>query len=95
MSRQREPVGPAAGAPAWALTSEHRLVSDATLQSARFSHGSLWPFSLERFFAPWRPIPVAPIGFGFLSARGMRVAGVELVAFAPLFVYALWPRRSP
>jgi inner membrane protein len=54
----------------------------------------LWPFSLGRFFAPWRPIPVAPIGLGFLSARGLRVALVELVLFAPVFLYALWPRRS-
>ncbi len=28
----------------------------------------LWPFSLTRYFAPWRPIPVAPIGLDFLSA---------------------------
>lgn len=52
-----------------------------------------WPFSDERHFAPWRPIPVAPIGFRFLSERGLRVALVELVLFAPVFGYALWPRR--
>src|SRR5262245_15182357 len=27
----------------------------------------LWPFTNERFFAPWRPLPVAPIGRGLLS----------------------------
>jgi inner membrane protein len=53
-----------------------------------------WPFSDERHFAPLRPIPVAPIGLGFLSRRGLHVALVELVLFAPLFAYALWPRRS-
>ena len=53
-----------------------------------------WPFSDERHFAPLRPIPVAPIGLGFLSQRGLRVALVELVLFAPVFAYALWPRRS-
>ena len=52
-----------------------------------------WPFSLERHFAPVRPIPVAPIGLGFLSARGLKVALVELGSFSPLLVYALWPRR--
>jgi inner membrane protein len=31
------------------------------------------PFSNERFFFPWRPIEVSPIGAGFFSARGMRV----------------------
>ena len=53
----------------------------------------LWPFSNERFFAPWRPIPVAPIGRAFFSHDGLAVAAVELVAFAPFVLYALWPRR--
>jgi inner membrane protein len=53
-----------------------------------------WPFSDARHFAPYRPIPVAPIGLGFLSARGLRVALAELVLFAPVWVYALWPRRQ-
>jgi inner membrane protein len=30
----------------------------------------LWPFSNERFFAPWRPIPVAPIGPRVFGASG-------------------------
>jgi inner membrane protein len=55
----------------------------------------LWPFTNERFFAPWRPLPVAPIGRGLLSMEGLRVATVELVVFSPLVVYALWPiKRS-
>jgi inner membrane protein len=53
----------------------------------------LWPFRDERFFFDWRPIPVAPIGVGFLSARGMYVALVELVEFAPLLAYALLARK--
>jgi inner membrane protein len=53
-----------------------------------------WPFSDERHFAPLRPIPVAPIGLGFLSQRGLHVALVELLLFAPVFAYALWPRRN-
>src|SRR5262245_51013946 len=28
----------------------------------------LWPFDLTRYFAPWRPIPVAPIGARFFSS---------------------------
>jgi inner membrane protein len=54
----------------------------------------LWPFTSARFFAPWQPIPVAPIGANMLSARGLYVLGVEAVLFAPFFAYALWPRRS-
>lgn len=52
-----------------------------------------WPFEERRHFAPWRPIPVAPIGAAFFSERGMRVALVELLQFLPLFAYAFWPRR--
>lgn len=53
----------------------------------------LWPFTNERFFAPWRPIPVAPIGLGFLSARGLYCAAVELALFAPFVAAALVIRR--
>jgi inner membrane protein len=53
----------------------------------------LWPFSNERLFAPWRPIPVAPIGLGFLSMRGLYCAAVELALFAPFVVLALALRR--
>ncbi len=53
----------------------------------------LWPFSHTRYFAPWRPIPVAPIGLDFLSLYGAIVSAIELALFSPLFVYALRPRR--
>jgi inner membrane protein len=54
----------------------------------------LWPLTDARYFAPWRPIPVSPIGAGLASARGAYVVGFELVAFAPLWLWALWPRRK-
>jgi inner membrane protein len=53
----------------------------------------LFPFTTERFFLPWRPIPVAPIGIGLLSHEGLHVLTVELFAFLPLLLYALMPRR--
>jgi inner membrane protein len=53
----------------------------------------LWPFSLSRYFAPWRPIPVAPIGLDFLSLDGAIVSAIELALFFPVFLYALRPRR--
>jgi inner membrane protein len=31
------------------------------------------PFSNERFFFPWRPVEVSPIGLRFFSARGVTV----------------------
>lgn len=54
----------------------------------------LWPFSQARLFAPLRPIPVAPIGLGLLSRRGLHVVLVETLYFLPLLFYALWPRRK-
>lgn len=54
----------------------------------------LWPFTTERFFFSWRPIPVAPIGIHFLSREGWEVFRFELLAFAPLLVFALFPRRA-
>lgn len=38
----------------------------------------LAPFSSERFFLPWRPIEVSPIGFGFFSERGIVVILSEM-----------------
>ncbi len=53
----------------------------------------LWPLSEVRLFAPWRPIPVAPImPTAWLSPWGARVVTTELLYFSPLLVYALWPR---
>ncbi len=37
------------------------------------------PFSAERYFFPWRPIRVSPIGAGFFSGRGLRVMASEVV----------------
>jgi inner membrane protein len=55
----------------------------------------LWPFSSARFFAPWRPIPVAPIGARMLSSRGLQVLAVEAIWSVPLVVWAAWPRGGP
>jgi inner membrane protein len=53
----------------------------------------LWPLNDTRYFFPLRPIPVAPIGVGMLSQRGLYVVVVELLLFLPFWAYALWPRR--
>jgi inner membrane protein len=52
-----------------------------------------WPFSAERFFARWQPIPVVPLGTRMLSLVGARVLFLELLFFSPLLVWSLWPRR--
>ena len=37
------------------------------------------PFHNERYFLPWTPIRVSPIGVGFFSARGLATLKSELV----------------
>jgi inner membrane protein len=54
----------------------------------------LWPFSNERFWAPVRFIPIAPIGLALFSLRGVKVMLAEIVIFSPFWIYALWPRRK-
>jgi inner membrane protein len=74
-----------------AVVASHPLLD--TLTDGGLGCALLWPFSDERFFAPWTPLPVAPIGRAFLSAEGLRVAAFEIVALCPLLLYALVPRR--
>ncbi len=52
-----------------------------------------WPFDLTRHFAPWNPIPVAPIGLYFFSPYGLLVAMTEVVLFAPAWAFAIWPQH--
>ena len=51
-----------------------------------------WPWNNDRFFLPWRPIPVAPIFLGLFTWHGAEILTLELLWFSPLFLYALWPR---
>ncbi len=37
-----------------------------------------WPWSEQRFFAPWRPIRVSPFAPQFFSARGIAILLSEL-----------------
>jgi inner membrane protein len=39
----------------------------------------LAPFSAERFFFPFRPVRVSPIGAGFFTERGLAVVSSELL----------------
>jgi inner membrane protein len=77
-----------------------------------FTNGGLgialfWPFSSERYFAPFQPIEVSPLGVGnFLSRRGLSVIASELLlvwvpcalmatALATCFHTAPWSRAGP
>jgi inner membrane protein len=52
-----------------------------------------WPFTNERYFAPWRPIPVAPIGSRLFAPYGISLMAYEALLFLPAFLIAAWPRR--
>ncbi|MBZ4416079.1 metal-dependent hydrolase [Myxococcus sp. RHST-1-4] len=78
------------GALTFVAVASHGLLD--ALTNGGLGAALLWPFSHGRFFAPVRPLPVSPIGAGMLSARGLYVVGVELLAFIPFWTYALWPR---
>jgi inner membrane protein len=75
-----------------AVVASHPLLDSMT--TGGLGCALLWPFDLERYFAPLRFIPVAPIGGAFFSARGLAVATVEVVLFFPFLLYAFWPRRA-
>jgi inner membrane protein len=51
-----------------------------------------WPWSAERFFFPWHPIRVSPMGLGIFSARGVAVMASELlwVGLPALVLAAIW-----
>jgi len=58
----------------------------------------LWPFSDERWFAPWRPIEVSPLSVTrFMGERGVHVLASELLWVwlpAALFAAALFAWRK-
>ena len=72
------------------VLSSHALLD--TLTDGGLGCALLWPFDQTRYFAPWRPIPVAPIGLAFFSPYGLYVAATELLIFAPLWLLASPPR---
>lgn len=54
-----------------------------------------WPASSERFFLPWRPIPVSPLSVrAFLGEWGLRVLRVEVLFAVPALALSLAARRA-
>jgi len=92
-------VGRAMNLPALSLGMTGALVMAShgildTLTDGGLGIALLWPFSNARYFAPWRPIPVAPIGASLFAARGIHLMLHECVLFSPFFVMGLWPRTT-
>lgn len=59
-----------------ALAAASHSVLDA-LTNGGLGVAWLWPWSEQRFFAPWRPIAVSPFINGFFSERGLAVLASE------------------
>jgi inner membrane protein len=76
-----------------AVMATHGLLD--TLTDGGLGVALLWPFSDARYFAPWRPIPVAPIGRRLVGPEGLSLMLKECFLFLPFFVVGLWPRRDP
>lgn len=76
---------------ACAVAVSHGLLD--TLTDGGRGIAVLWPLSQERYFGPWRPIQVSPLGFAAFSEWGRAVIWAELRLFWPLLLYAFWPRR--
>lgn len=73
------------------VLASHPLLD--TLTDGGLGCALFWPFSLTRYFAPWQPIPVAPIGLAFFSADGLLCSAVEIALFAPLLWLAFEYQR--
>lgn len=75
-----------------AAIGSHGLLDSLT--DAGLGCALLWPFDLTRYFAPWRPLPAAPIGLGMLSPYAAIVVAAELALFSPLLYFAMRPAAS-
>lgn len=59
------------------LATASHLALDS-LTSGGLGVAAFAPFDASRYFAPWRPIRVSPIGAGFFSLRGLLVLASEI-----------------
>jgi inner membrane protein len=83
--------------PAWRMgiigaivVASHGLLD--TLTDGGLGVALFWPFSNERYFASWRPIPVAPLGARLFARRGLELMLHECLLFLPLFVAGVLPQ---
>lgn len=58
-------------------TASHGLLD--ALTDGGLGVAFFWPFNSTRYFLPWRPVEVSPIGAGFFSGRGLQVLLSEVV----------------
>lgn len=77
------------------LTASHGVLDAAT--NGGLGIAFLSPFDTTRYFLPWRPLEVSPIGPAFFSGWGLRVLASELIWIGPpcmLLLVSRMRRRS-
>jgi inner membrane protein len=79
--RQRSPLK--IGGLAALVLASHPILD--TLTDGGLGCALFWPFDLTRYFAPWNPIPVAPIGLAFFTPFGLSIAAFEVALSANRF----------
>ncbi len=77
---------------AFAALASHGILDAMT--TGGLGPALLWPFSNDRLFLGWRPIPVAPIGVRVLHLSGLKLMLNEALLFLPFWLIAFFPRRK-
>lgn len=78
----------------FAATASHGVLD--ALTSGGLGVAFFSPFDTRRYFLPWRPVEVSPIGLGFFGPRGLSVIRNEIVWIwlpSALLVLAAWAWR--
>jgi inner membrane protein len=78
------------------VTASHGLLDAFT--NGGLGVGFFVPFDDRRYFFPWRPLEVSPIGLGFFSERGVKVLLNEMLwvwlptvaVVVPVLLYRYW-----
>ncbi len=83
------------------ITASHGLL-DAFTNGGK-GVGFFIPFDNRRYFLPWHPIQVSPIGFAFFSREGLPVLLSEMLwvwlptvaVVVPVLLYRRWRGTGP
>lgn len=87
VARQRGLCAPRVALLATAAVASHGMLD--TMVDGGCGPALLWPITDARYWAPWRPIPMSPIGAHLISRWGMRVLAYESLLFSPVLLFAL------
>ena len=87
---RRRPGALGLGLAAFLLVFSHGILDGIAQEGRGILY--LWPFSIERFHLPWRPIPDAPLGLAFFTRVGLTHLAIEFVLFLPFTLFALGRR---